>query len=254
MQFVSFLRQHIKKRKWSERDDSLHRKTLCFQSKKIRSVVCWFISICVIRLRAVTVNGWTSRGTNRWHGPSVGGEAVSLSINDIICPADVFLCSLLSLWWHLTWKKRGRKGEKKYFPLGLSGRTLESETLGTVCPSAETETSKCSDRCVQTTDNKHTEPSVTRTDYNKRSMSVTAVGLNLTMTPEQLKTTRTETIKTLKVTPEIKVQKYKIQPICFMFLSGPIEILIISHQGDDTQYIKDILKKYNRHIVSSSAV
>lgn len=117
MQFVSFLRQHIKKRKWSERDDSLHRKTLCFQSKKIRSVVCWFISICVIRLRAVTVNGWTSRGTNRWHGPSVGGEAVSLSINDIICPADVFLCSLLSLWWHLTWKKRGRKGGKEIFPI-----------------------------------------------------------------------------------------------------------------------------------------
>lgn len=141
-----------------------------------------------------------------------------------------------------TWreKKEDGKGEKKYFPLGLSGRTLESETLGTVCPSAETETSKCSDRCVQTTDNKHTEPSVTRTDYNKRSMSVTAVGLNLTMTPEQLKTTRTETIKTLKVTPEIKVQKHKIQPICFMFLSGSIEILIISHQGDDTRYLKDI--------------
>lgn len=74
------------------------------------------------------------------------------------------------------------------------------------------------------------------------------------MTPEQLKTTRTETIKTLKVTPETEVQKHKIQPICFMFLSGSIEILIISHQGDDTQYIKDILKKYNRHIVSSSAV
>lgn len=60
------------------------------------------------------------------------------------------------------------------------------------------------------------------------------------MTPEQLKTTRTETIKTLKVTPEIKVQKHKIQPICFKFLSGPIEILIISHQGDDTRYLKDI--------------
>lgn len=54
------------------------------------------------------------------------------------------------------------------------------------------------------------------------------------MTPEQLKTTRTETIKTLKVTPETEVQKHKIQLICFMFLSGPIEILIISHQGDDT--------------------
>lgn len=52
----------------------------------LHSVHFFYISICLIRLRAVTVNGRISR-----HGPSVGEQAVSLSINDIICPADVFL-------------------------------------------------------------------------------------------------------------------------------------------------------------------
>lgn len=72
MQFVSFLCRTSEGR-WL----TAPKKTLWSQSKKIRSVLCscvsFYISICLIRLWAVTVNGCTSQGKNRWHGPSVGG-------------------------------------------------------------------------------------------------------------------------------------------------------------------------------------
>lgn len=83
---------HIK-RKWAERDDSLHRKTLCFQSKKIRSRLCFFISlyisICLIRLCVSSDGKWVDKLRQKR-----AKQAVSLSIYDIICPPDSSACHI----------------------------------------------------------------------------------------------------------------------------------------------------------------
>lgn len=81
--------------------------------------------------KAVSSDGkWLDESRrNRWHGPRVGGWAVSSSIDDIICPPDV---PLLSLWWHSDSQKSKSEETKKclWFPLGPSGEAREER--GTV--------------------------------------------------------------------------------------------------------------------------
>lgn len=80
---------HIK-RKWAVHDDSLHQKRSVSNPRKSDlHPVRLFLHLHLFD-KAVSSGGkWVDKSRQkRWHGPSVGGEAVGLSINDIICPPD----------------------------------------------------------------------------------------------------------------------------------------------------------------------
>ncbi len=66
--------------------------------------------------KAVSSDGkWVDKSRQKQrHGPSVGGKAVSLSINDIICPPDVSL-PVTSMALELEKKKTKRKTKRNIY-------------------------------------------------------------------------------------------------------------------------------------------
>lgn len=114
---------HIK-RKWAVQDESLHQKRSVSNPRKSDLHTVHFFLHLHLFDKAVS-----SDGKNGDMVLLLSDRPSALSINDIICPPDISAC-------HSGGKKAGKRNV--YFsPLGPSGWTLQSETLGTVCPTPD---------------------------------------------------------------------------------------------------------------------
>lgn len=134
---------HIK-RKWAVHDDSLLQKRSVSNPRKSDLYSVRFFLHLHLFDKAVSSDGkWVDKSRQkRWHGPTVGGLAVSLSINDIICPPDmsppVTSVALRVL-------KKDKKGKKEiYFSIRAVWMNTEVRDTGGSL-SVKTETCKCTD-------------------------------------------------------------------------------------------------------------
>lgn len=109
MQFVSFLGRTSEGSGPCAMTHCGEKHSVSNRRKSDLSSVCsflFYISICLIRPWAVTVNGQRNSDSD----PS---RVVSLSINDIICPRDVSVSLCLSHRWHSEGEKKKKTKRKE---------------------------------------------------------------------------------------------------------------------------------------------